>query len=479
MSGHHGRPRPPYEPVPIRCPQCGFSQTVPTDTARQGHCQSCDSTLALDDGEARVLGHAPPAPEFRFQIGQTFAHRGLPYEIAARIAWATDDDDPHEFCHEYLLWSRDRAALWLNHQHDGFALWTPTHAGPVDEDLHQAAGDSMQHASGERLRCVEAGVLRCTYVDGALPWRLSVGARRPYQEYRGKGGSRFEVVVDGDDLDFGEGLELSEADVLRAFGTDVADGVVTDGTGANGLDVAALWLAAAGAPLLLAFVLWPGPTEQLAAVADWPESPECTVLGNVDVESHGTVVRSDAGAPLDQQWLALDLRFEDNTQIVYQRALMLERWSGYEGGEHWVEDHSRRSAKVRGIPPGRYDVRVCGESGAEGRTDPKPMAPATVRIATGGRDAVPLGVGGAVAFGAAALALLLRIWGKDAEGEPLRPGPWVGTMGRVAAIAVAAMAVLCFAFQSHVPTPPTAGDTRENSSGVRRSYIGGGTDWGK
>lgn len=484
MSFLHGRARPPAVGKGIQCPSCGFLQSIPSDTARQAHCQHCASVLELGDVETKVLGRLGPTPEFALSIGAEFPWAGCTYQVAARIDWREADPDPGDFCHEYLLWSPERLPRWLNHERGGWTLWTPTHLGPTEDRCRFHPGDRMRTGDGRAWTCVERGSLQCAYVDGALPWLLAVGASRPYQEFKGPEGALFEIQADGEELDFGLGRKLKDEQIKALLGaTPVGPGGSEPDPGVGPILGS---MIATGLGSALSYALSSRLAEgagRSSVTLDWEGPANCGPGGEFEVGSSADAVGFCLSSWLDQQWLAVALEVRSADSVVHRDTALLERWSGVEGGEHWVEDSASRCLYARGFQPGPHAVELCGESGREHATDATPVPPLTLEIRPNTVDPTLLSGAGAILAVLALVNLFALISYASEELGAFRLGRTYRKVMVILAVSVCGGAWLLTVSHATIPKadPRDQGSVREQSSGSRglRGHFGGGPDFGK
>lgn len=63
--------------------------------------------------------------------------------------------------------------------------------------------------------------------------------------------------------------------------------------------------------------------------------------------------------PLNNEWIELPLSLtNESTGKEYELPVMLEYWSGYDGGESWIEGSLDFSGVISGVPAGKYHVSV-------------------------------------------------------------------------------------------------------------------------
>ncbi len=370
-----GRPRPPHRPRTVGCPSCGDTVSLQDERAELVVCRSCGSHLELTEDELKIIGAgAERAWRFDLDLGDSFRHRGLRYEVVARMAYVEEPDDPPT--RQYLLYHPAHGSMWLSEYQGNWDLSEPTHVMPKRGPFALLKGDDLQTHDGGRWVAVESGVTRLAYVDGALPWMAKVGDVTHYAELVAADGSGelYEVEASGDEVEHGRGRRLPVEAVRAATGRrDLPDPVVPseDIVGRRRMFRRMLAIAAAALVLNLLMLLWAGArghevlTEQVDAAALSGE----VITAPFEISKAGEAVRIELRSPrLDNAWMAVDVavvRGED--AVIHVDDADISYYHGVDGGETWSEGSRSEVLYLRVPEPGPHRLLLHAVS-AEGET---------------------------------------------------------------------------------------------------------------
>jgi len=378
----------------VQCASCG--STVPV--APQGKpvltaaCATCGAVLHLDEAEARVVGSNESKVGFPFAVGDRAKLRGGDYEVLGRMLYVEMDGSATR---EYLLWSEGDGYLWLEEYERSYHAYRPTAKGPRMSELRTAAAGARVDCGEGTFRFFESGLVKLTYVDGALPWLATTGDTNDYYTLIDPPAVYSVEVSEGRELERFVGEWIPAKEVFEAFGESarykepigIAAGrpnpVGPTGTWAmRAFFVFALlnlFLACgtigSGTPLmqadLTAAELQPVSTSAARVQGEWTSE-------TFRVPADARVLGMHYGTNLSNDWAAVTatLLAPDDTPIGGLDS-EIEYYSGRDSEGSWSEGSRDASSYAKAPPPGEYRVRLTIDAGRSVR--------AKVRVTVGDR----------------------------------------------------------------------------------------------
>ena len=357
-----GRPRPEHQPKPLKCGNCGASLEIASEHTELVVCRYCGSHLDVGAEEQKVLGVGGGQRwEFPLELGATYRHKTVPYEVIARLAWI-EDNDPSELTRAYLLYHPVHGTMWLSEYHGHWDLSWRSHVMPKTEAFGRRRGDTIETYDNRRWVCQGSGVYELAYVDGALPWLAQVGDRQEYAEFveASGAGERYEVERTGAEVEFGRGMILDPRQVQAATGVRQlpAAGVVDE----NAALKARAFRRATMVALILLLI---NTVACLAARMSGTRVLEQTfapgeLVGEAlsepfPVAKDGDLVRVKLKAPLNNSWMAVSLALVQGDDTVLHTAESdMQYYHGVDGGESWSEGSRSKSVHFRVESAGTY-----------------------------------------------------------------------------------------------------------------------------
>jgi hypothetical protein len=372
----------------IRCPNCDASITLAAGReVKTVVCEYCGAQNELDGAEARVLGVNPQGfdPGFVFEIGEAGSFGGERYEVCGRMLYVDLEGYPTR---EYLLWNAARGYLWLAEENGHYLLFRPTQQAPAGNPFALATKQSIT-AGPTSFRFYEQGTVRLAYVDGALPWKATVGEPFRYADLIAPP-QMLSVEADGDEVEYFYGQYLKAQDVWAAFAkkekAPPSYGIhpaqpFERGPVANAL----IWIGLCFALVNLGLAIWSaGSNGKLLFERTFPaEEYLGEALSTPFDLGAAKVLALKIQAPLRDSWLALDAALVDSKeQVVEEMNADISYYSGVEGGESWSEGSNDATAYFKAPPPGSYKL-ILKASGGSGLAGPCTREPITVSLYQG------------------------------------------------------------------------------------------------
>lgn len=404
MSARHdfaadrARSRPPFRPRRISCPGCGAAQSVADENAQLLTCSYCGKHLELSPSEAKVLGGGNTHQwSFPIEIGESFRHKGVRYEVIGRIV-TLEDGDATEVTRHYLLFNPYRGSMWLAEYGGNYDLSEATHVMPRQAPLTAAKGDDLETHDGRSWVAVETTASRIAYVDGALPWVAKVGDWIHAAELIAADGSgeMYEAEATGTEVEYGVGRRVPIAAVRSALGRrDLPDPIVPleDVIGRRSTFRAILAIAAVAllVNLVVLAVAWSSGHTVLRQSFSAAELTGEALSDPFEVATGNEVLRIELAArQLSNAWMAVDLAVvQGDDAVIHVDDADIEYYHGREGGESWSEGSRSTSRLVRVPEPGTYHLLLHAVS-AHGETPRASAAQhgASVEVIAGARRRV-------------------------------------------------------------------------------------------
>lgn len=396
-----GRERPAYAPKDIHCPSCGAGLTVKDERSELVVCEYCGSHLDVSKEEKEILGKGASRKwEFPLQIGESFRHKRVRYEIIARMAFIEDGDED-ELSRQYLLYNPYHGTLWLDEYDEQYSLSSDTHVMPKGNPFSQKRGDVLRTHDDREWVLEGTGVYELVYVDGALPWVAKLGDQVEYAEFLNKQNSKLQYEaqrIEGE-IEYGKGESLTQAQVRRALGKpefakkQAAQGAMSGERGVkdvvrtrrNFMLVFALVIIALVANIFT--YLYASSKGKLVLQQQFSstELTEETYSKPFKVLNGGDVLKITVNANVDNAWMALDIGVvKDDSTLIHVDGTDMSYYHGYEGGESWSEGSRKGNMYVKIPWEGDYKLMVHAVS-ASGNAETATQAShsATVKVYAG------------------------------------------------------------------------------------------------
>jgi ribosomal protein S27E len=393
-----GRKRPKYTPKDIHCPSCGAGLTVKDERSELVVCEYCGSHLNVSKEEKEVLGKGASRKwEFPLQIGESFRHKRIRYEIIARMAFIEDGDED-ELSRDYLLYNPYHGSMWLSEYDGSYSLSTDTHVMPKANPFSLKRGDVMATHDDQEWVLEGTGVYELVYVDGALPWIAKIGDRIEYAEFLNKPNSKLQYEaqrIEGE-IEYGKGESLSVAQLRRALAKpefEKGEEAAPAGRGVKNVVQTRRNFMLAFALVIIMFAvnavtfLYASSQGKLAMQQTFSakDLTEETYSKPFKVVKGGDVLRIAVNASVDNAWMALDLGIvKDDATLIHVDDADVSYYHGYEGGESWSEGSRKKNLYIKIPWEGDYKLMVHAVS-AGGNTETATQAShsATVMVYSG------------------------------------------------------------------------------------------------
>lgn len=189
----------------IGCPSCGTSLSIDDRFALFVVCESCDSTVVVDEGAARIHGRmgALSPPEGVLYLGATGEVSGLRFQVVGRVRYGYS----RGYWNEWLLSLEDGRSCWISEDEDELELESLVQGAAPGFGPEVRPGDFVD-VSGTRYRVSEKDQAVCEGGEGMLPFPVVQGESFPYLELtRSEGFATVEFPPTGPRVFVGQRLD--------------------------------------------------------------------------------------------------------------------------------------------------------------------------------------------------------------------------------------------------------------------------------
>ncbi len=374
----------------IDCANCAAPQERPGNPdAETLVCTYCGAQLDLTTAEAEVLGVNPKdfEPGFLLEIGRAGEFPEGRFEVSGRMLYR--DDEGYQ-TREYILYNPSKGYLWLAEESGHWVQSKPTNIAPAAEPFALRRKQTVD-IGGQSFRFFESGSETLVYVDGALPWKASVGDSHEWADLIDPPYIfSAEADSEADEVEYFRGTYMPvdqlweafqlEPPVVKPYGVHAAQ-PFNGSPMANALAVVGVVFALINLGLFIWSLSASGGLIFNQAFSNEQYLKE--TITQPFVVGSGDIMQMELSAPLDNSWLALEVAFlNDQGLVVSEAAADAAYYHGVEGGESWSEGSRTSSTCFKSPPPGNYQLIIKGEAGS-GNTGPPREEQLTVRIYQG------------------------------------------------------------------------------------------------
>lgn len=366
-------------PQSTNCPNCGGSVEIKdSKKAAMIVCQYCGAAMDVSTpGSAKMLYQsAKKKGQFPIPMGSQGTLRGIKYTVIGRV----------KYKEEIYTWD----SLQLFNPTSGYAFLEYDNGHwmffkglkhPVNFNPRMARPKMSISYRGQKFKVYETGHAKIADVEGELSWVARIGDLVGYMDAI-RPPNMLSAEWTKNEMEWSYGTYMPRADVAKAFGlkaeglrkpSGIAPAQPFKRTGAQRLQT---WIGLAAVIVLLLLAvpayLFSNAGSEILLNADVPKSymseqgwisqPFEVPPGNHVCELH-TYAKG-----LKNEWTAMTIAFLDEEErVVLDADAVMERYSGYSGGEHWSEGSLDDYALFRLEGPATYRLNVFGQSGTWSR----------------------------------------------------------------------------------------------------------------
>jgi hypothetical protein len=355
----------------LRCSGCGNPLTVRgMDRTESVACEACGSVIDLTDENLRIIStfqskikHKPLIP-----LGSRGKIRGDLFEVIGYLRRAVTVEGVDYEWSEYLLFNPFKGFRWLSEYngHWNF-LKTTTH-------IPRKKGEGVRYLDKTFLH-FQTAESRVVCVLGEFYWRVQAGETCKYTDYiappliLSKEQTAQEI-----EWSIGEYMEpeaLGSAFKLTSP-LPARIGVAPNQPSPYAGQASSLWklmgtlfLAAVFIHLSLFFFSQNRQVYENRFTFQQKDKGKAIVTEFFDLAGRtSNVVIKSAAAPLDNNWLFLNMALISEDGRAYDFGREISYYHGMEGGSAWSEGSFSDEATLPTVPPGRYYLRIEPESSA-------------------------------------------------------------------------------------------------------------------
>jgi len=164
----------------INCPQCGDALPLYFAHAKLAQCDSCGSSIFLDDEASRVAGESSvlaPEPSL-IELGVTFSYNNKSYLPMGMIRYSYG----RGFWEEWWLKDSSDGEHWLSVDEGDIVLEKLV---DNEDDATVFGSPAIGQSVGEEWVITEIGIGTCQGFRGSLPKLVEVGQKHKYLHLSG------------------------------------------------------------------------------------------------------------------------------------------------------------------------------------------------------------------------------------------------------------------------------------------------------
>jgi len=175
----------------INCPQCGYPLPIYFAYAKLAQCESCGSSIFLDDESARLAGYSSVlAPESSLiKLNKAFEYDKKRYLPVGMIRYSYG----RGFWEEWWLKSDDGGEYWLSVDEGDMVL---DRLIPNEDKPELFSSAKIGQKVDEKWVITEIGTGECVGFSGSLPFIVTVGQKHKYIHLSGYKASLKTLEVD-------------------------------------------------------------------------------------------------------------------------------------------------------------------------------------------------------------------------------------------------------------------------------------------
>lgn len=377
----------------LNCPQCaGPLELRAPDKAERVTCPNCGSLLDVNQGELRYLktlqfvGTRPDiAP------GAVAEFEGQPFTVIGFMTRSVEFDGVRYYWQEYLLYNPMIGFRWLVQSDGHWSYVRPVAPGEVSEQDRKAV------YGGRKFKAFQDAAARVDYVAGEFYWKVMVGETVRAVDYvsaplmlskevsGGYGpGKKKKGQIEAEEINWSLGTYLPVKQVEQKFNVELPSpsNVAPNQPFAN-KSIYKYWLLFTALAIFVgvgSLLIGSGKTvfqreytlDPAPAATPLPGGGAFALPSPEGLESipqviftepfqlrGGENVRVSGAANAENNWLyvAGDL-INEETGLVQQFDLPMERYSGVEDGESWSEGSNDKEEVISALPAGTYTMRL-------------------------------------------------------------------------------------------------------------------------
>jgi hypothetical protein len=374
----------------VRCVACGKPYEGPrVKTTTMVVCDSCGTALELDEAETRVVGqNVGKTPVFTFRIGLPITIEGIRYEVMGRLLYVEIDDQIPDTSFDYVLYNPENGYAFLSEYRGHFTVARVTH-GRVEIPSPPSAKKRVQVGS-DAFKVFESGEVTLKWVDGAIPWKATVGETTRYTHLV-KPPEFVDEEIKGKERELFRGRYLTREELATAIPDEVD---LPDPRGVyscqpyepshwlQGLGRIAAIFAALNVVLFLDSLIADKNTLVLQETITAEQYAQEHLTGPFQVSHDGAICRLRGKSPLKNSWLAVDFAVVDaSDRVISEFSGDASYYYGTDSDGSWTEGSRSFSSYFKVKKAGTYRLLLRGQGGS-GYNGPAGKEPLQIMVTT-------------------------------------------------------------------------------------------------
>jgi len=196
----------------IQCPQCGYTLPLYIKYTKLVQCESCKSTIFLEDEAVKVWGDSSVlAKEVSIlELNQAFSYKNKRYLPIGKIRYSYG----RGFWEEWWLIDDQGDAFWLSVDEGDLVLEKQIE---TPYDSHTFDELSVGSLIDDGWVVTEIGGAKCEGFEGAIPKEIKVGSLYRYIHLQGKDALFRTVEISSDKVEVYEGRWISPFDIQKVM----------------------------------------------------------------------------------------------------------------------------------------------------------------------------------------------------------------------------------------------------------------------
>lgn len=359
----------------FNCPHCASPLTIHSAAIESVVCDSCGSTIGIDNENVQLLAHAAQALRETpwLPLGSKGTLHGVAWEVIGFLRRKTTCDGVDYPWSEYLLFNAEQGFAWLT-EYQGHWNYARTLSNPPSV----SRGVLKFQREGQEFKLFSSGKAEITYVVGEFYWRVAVGETCTVDDYIAPP-LMLSREVTAKEASWSQG-EYLDAEELRAAFKLTVPPIKQVGVYANQPNLLAerhrgvcrlFWkLAALATVVQLLFVFLFASHLVLRQRMVLSPFAEDTTLTSQEfaLKSRARALLVRHSTDVDNNWLALTTTLvEKSTGEAFRGVQEISHYKGVDDGESWSEGSKDDAIVFKDIPAGNYYLAVEYELGTDKR----------------------------------------------------------------------------------------------------------------
>jgi hypothetical protein len=328
-------------------------------------------------------------PIFTFRIGLPITLESVRYEVMGRLMYVEMDDGIPDTSVDYVLYNPENGYVWLSEYRGHYTVAKVMH-GRVDCPPIPTVRYKVTVGS-DVFQIFESGDVTLKWVDGAIPWRATVGETSSYVHMI-KPPEFVDVEVTGSEREVFRGRYLTREELATAVPEEVdvpePRGIYScqpyqPSPWMQGLAKIAGVFAVINLIFFVLGFLADKNTVALQETISAEDYAKEYMTGPFQVARNGTICRVRGKAPLNNSWLAVDFAVVNaHDSVISEFSGDASYYYGRDSDGSWTEGSSSFDSSFKIEKAGTYRLLLRGQGGT-GYNGPAGKEPLQIMVTTG------------------------------------------------------------------------------------------------